>query len=44
MYLTIINIYAAVDFFISGNVYFSFVSTLLAYFTIPENKRKTKIT
>ena len=30
--------------FISGNLYFSFVSPLLAYITIPKNKRKTKIT
>ena len=30
-------------FFISGNFYFSFVSTLLAYITIPQNKRKTTI-
>ena len=32
--------------FISGNFYFSFVSTLLAYinFTLPKNKGKRKIT
>ena len=31
-------------FFISGNFYFSFVSTSLAYITITTNKRKAKIT
>ena len=30
-------------FFISGNFYFSFVSTSLANITTPKNKRKTKI-
>ena len=30
-------------FFISGNFYFSFVSTSLAYITIPKNERKIKI-
>ena len=30
-------------FFISCNFYFSFVSTLLADISIPQNKRKTKI-
>ena len=30
--------------FISGNFSFSFVSTSLAYITIPQNKTKTKIT
>ena len=30
-------------FFISGNFYFSFVLTSLAYTNIPKNKRKTKI-
>ena len=30
--------------FISGNLYFSFVSPLLAHIYIPKNKRKTKIT
>ena len=33
-----------VVFFISGNSYFSFVSTSLAYINIPKNKGKTKIT
>ena len=33
-----------VNFFISGNCCFSFVSTSLAYITIPKNKSKTKIT
>ena len=32
------------QFFILGNFYFPFVSTSLAYITIPQNKRKTKIT
>ena len=32
------------EFFISGNFYFSFVPTSLAYITITQNKRKTKIT
>ena len=31
-------------FFISGNFYFSFVSTSLAYITIPQNKRKIEVT
>ena len=31
-------------FFFSGNFYFSFVSTSLAYITMPKNKRRTKIT
>ena len=31
-------------FFIPGNFYFSSVSTALAYITIQQNKRKTKIT
>ena len=30
--------------FISGNFSFSFVSTLLAYITIPKNERKPKLT
>ena len=29
--------YVVVNFFISGNFYFSFVSTSLAYITIPKN-------
>ena len=33
-----------VNFLSVVNLYFSFVSTLLAYITIPKNKRKTKIT
>ena len=33
-----------VNFFTSGNFSFSFVSTSLAYITIPKNKRKTKST
>ena len=32
-----------VIFFISGTFYFTFVSTSLAYITIPKNKRKTEI-
>ena len=32
-----------VIFFICGNFSFSFVSTSLAYITIPKNKRKTEI-
>ena len=31
-------------FFISGNVYFSFVSTSLVYISIPQKQKKTKIT
>ena len=35
------NVYIVVNFFfISGNFYFSFVSTSLAYISIPKNKRK----
>ena len=33
-----------VNFLSVVNLYFSFVSTLLACITIPKNKRKTKIT
>ena len=44
MYSTIINIYVVVNFFVSGNCYFSFVSTASVYISIPKNKRKTKIT
>ena len=32
-----------VIFFISGNFYFSFVSTSLAYITIPKSERKKKL-
>ena len=32
-----------VIFVISGTFYFTFVSTSLAYITIPKNKRKTEI-
>ena len=32
-----------VNFFISGNFYFSFVSMSLAYITIPKSKRKKKL-
>ena len=35
--------YVIVNFFSSGNIYFSLVSTSLAYITIPQNKRKTKL-
>ena len=38
------NVNVVVNFFISGNFYFSCVSTLLAYITMLKNKRKTKIT
>ena len=38
------NIFVVVNFFISGNVSFSFVSTSLAYIMIPKNERETKIT
>ena len=31
------------SFFISGNFHFSFVSSSLAYITIPKNKAKTKL-
>ena len=31
------------EFFISGNLYFSFVSASLAYITIPTNKEKQKL-
>ena len=31
------------EFFISGNLYFSFVSVSLAYITIPTNKEKQKL-
>ena len=44
MYSTIINIYVVVNFFVSGNFYFPFVSTASVYISIPKNKRKTKIT
>ena len=37
------NVSAVVNFFISGYFYFSFVSTSLAYITIPKNRRKRKI-
>ena len=37
-------VYVVVNFFISGNFYFSFVSTSLAYITITKSKRKAKIT
>ena len=43
VYTVCYNVNVVVNFFISGNFYFSFVSTLLAYITI-QNKRKTKIT
>ena len=36
--------YLVVKFSSKGNFYVSFVSTSLAYITIPKNKRKTKIT
>ena len=35
-----IYMYVAVIFFISGNFYFSFVSTSLAYIAIPPNKTR----
>ena len=38
------SIYVVANFFVSGNFYFSFVSTSLAYISIPKNKRETKIT
>ena len=38
------HMYVVVIFFISGNLYFSFVSTSLSYITIPKSERKTKIT
>ena len=38
----IINGYAVVKFLCRVIFYFSFVSTSLAYITIPKNKRKTK--
>ena len=42
-FLQIHNIYiCCCQLFISGNFYFSFVSTLLAYTAIPKNKRKIK--
>ena len=31
------------EFFISGDLYFSFVSASLAYITIPTNKEKQKL-
>ena len=37
------NVNVVVNFFISGNFYFSFVSTSLAYITIPKNKKKHKL-
>ena len=46
----IINGYVVVNFFISGNLYFSFVSTSLAYIytctvvPYPKTKEKQKIT
>ena len=41
-FLQIHNIYTCCQLFNSGNFYFSFVSTLLAYTAIPKNKRKIK--
>ena len=38
------SVYVVVNFFISHHFCFSFVSTSLAYITIPKNKTKTKIT
>ena len=35
--------YVVVSFFISGDLYFSFVSASLAYITIPTNKEKQKL-
>ena len=44
MYMHVHSLYMLQLLFISGNFYFSFVSTLLAYITIPKNKRKPKLT
>ena len=41
---TFIHCTCCSSLFISGNFYFSFVSTLLAYITIPKNERKPKLT
>ena len=40
----IMQVYVAVNIFISGNFCFSFVSKSLAYITIPKNNGKKKLT